>query len=201
MISCKLTDFSHLNIQNLLFSLSNAAILEENINSFNTRLHRALTLHNETEIKDSTLKPIISRIHSKHSELKQGHSNDIPISCIGDLHMSLSFAEMYLNSLLPAVDPLAKKAMKKNHLVYLLNMFEQMKRSFDLHNNVFTNDEECQHPYYAIIKTSIRELELKLEKYGDGVNAGVKKYTYSFVVQVCVDLVQCLSKYSFVFIS
>lgn len=170
------------------FSSSNVAILEENINSFNSRLQKALELHNQTEIKDSTLKPIISRIHSKHSELKQGHSNDIPISGIGDLHMNLSFAEMYLNSLLPAVDPLAKKAMKKNHLVYVLNMFEQMKTSFQLHNSVFTNDEECQHPYYAIIKKSIRELEIKLNKYGDGINAGVKNYTYSFVVQVCIVL-------------
>lgn len=171
------------------FSSSNVAILEENINSFNTRLEKALELHKQTEVKDSTLKPIISRIHSKHSELKHGHSNDIPISCIGDLHMNLSYAEMYLNSLLPAVDPLAKKAMKKNHLVYVLNMFEQMKTSFDLHNNVFTNNDECQHPYYAIIKKSIRELEIKLEKYGDGINAGVKHYTYSFVVQVCIGFI------------
>lgn len=90
---------------------------------------------------------------------------------------------MYLNSLLPRVDPLAKKAMKKNHIASVINMFEQMKRSFELQNRLFSN-EDCQHPYVKAIQEIIEDLQRKIKKYGESANVGVKSYPYSFVVQV-----------------
>ncbi|XP_066248350.1 midasin [Euwallacea similis] len=162
-------------------------ILDYDVKTFLDRLRATLSSSITNQISDSTLRTVVANIETKYQELIKyfcslEHRNFL-LSCLADIHLNLGFAELYLNSLLPRVDPLAKKTMKKNHLVSVLSMFEQMQRSFELQSSVFSKEKGCQHPYYNVILELITNLKLKVDKYGDSTNAGVKTYAYSYVVQ------------------
>ncbi|XP_050309360.1 midasin [Anthonomus grandis grandis] len=160
-------------------------ILKKSLNSLTDKLKKVLGLGtlenlNHDQIKDKTLKFIIFQIKQPYVELI--HDQVDTLSYIADLHMIIAFSEMFINSSLPQVDPLAKKTMKRNHIESVIRMFEQMKTSFELQNQLLSN-EVCIHPYYNALREIIQELQGKVRKYGENSNVGVKSYSYSFVVQ------------------
>lgn len=168
--------------------------MKNNLKNVLSRLQECLKLSNisldnlsTNDFKDPVLRKTIEYVQSSYLKLKTGLASTTREECVfsymADIHLNLGFAELYLNSLLPRVDPLAKKAMKKNHIVSVIGMFEQMKLSFELQNGVFGN-EECTHPYVQPIKNMIQDLQSKLVKYGESNNIGVKSCSYSQVVQV-----------------
>ncbi|XP_066138163.1 midasin [Euwallacea fornicatus] len=162
-------------------------ILDFNVKTFLDRIQSALNSSISNQISNSVLHALVANIEAQYQKLikyfRSLENRDFLLSCLADIHLNLGFAELYLNSLLPRIDPLAKKAMKKNHLVSVVSMFEQMQKSFELQSSVFSKEEGCRHPYYNVILELITNLKLKVDKYGDNTNAGVKTYAYSYVVQ------------------
>ncbi|KAL1494716.1 hypothetical protein ABEB36_010268 [Hypothenemus hampei] len=138
---------------------------------------------------DSEFQSVLEKIRFKYKKLNENCPHDLCLSLIGDVHMNLSFAELYLNSLLPKIDPLAKKTMKKSHVMSVLTMFEQMKCSFELQSQLFINNstgdyvKDHSHPYIQQINNMIQELKKRLDCFGDDATKLDGNITYSYVVQ------------------
>uniref|UniRef100_A0AAR5QJL7 VWFA domain-containing protein n=1 Tax=Dendroctonus ponderosae TaxID=77166 RepID=A0AAR5QJL7_DENPD len=169
------------------------SLLKNNLKNVLDRLKNCLKLSNISldnfsynDFKDPVLRKTIEQVQSSYHKFKTALAStqreDSSFSYVADIHLNLGFAELYLNSLLPRVDPLAKKAMKKNHIVSVISMFEQMKLSFESQNAVFSN-EDYKHPYVQPIKEMIENLQSRLQKCGESSNIGVKSCSYNQVVQ------------------
>ncbi|XP_030747857.1 midasin-like isoform X2 [Sitophilus oryzae] len=178
------------DVQNDFVSLQQQ-LLQDATRSFFHKLKHALSINTHeqniteiiSQISDKNLQEHSRQISNTYNQLTPDESDDVNICHIADLHVLLGFTEAYLNSMLPNVDPVAKKAMKKNHIHSIINMLNQMGQSFELQNSLISNYKECIHPYYKAIKNRVKELEQKCEKYGENVTSGVKLYPYSYVIQ------------------
>ncbi|KAF7271470.1 hypothetical protein GWI33_015640 [Rhynchophorus ferrugineus] len=169
-------------------------LVQDHVNNFLQRLEEAeFKIGHPSTSKIEGVSSIVNGSVSKLVELMVKLTSNIgdtedecfedTICRIADLHMLLGYLEGYFNSALPKVDPLAKKAMKKNHLNSVISMFNQMAESYRLTANLLSNYENCYHPYYQAIRDHVKLLEDKVKKYGDGTTSGVKAHPYSYVIQ------------------
>ncbi|KAJ8929687.1 hypothetical protein NQ314_017614 [Rhamnusium bicolor] len=117
---------------------------------------------------------------------KLSNSSDInnTLLLISDLYMELSYIKATFNSKLSVIDPLAKKALKKEYCLKAIDTFKNMKRCYELQNELYSNTDQTIHAYYAPIKQIISELEVKDEELGKYVAVRSKDVMYETVLRV-----------------
>lgn len=89
-----------------------------------------------------------------------------------------------LNSQLHLIDPLAKKAIKKEHLEEGVRDLEALKDCFELQNEVFSASNETIHTLHKPIKEIIEELTSKTRSLGEYVAVRSEKVQYESVYMV-----------------
>lgn len=120
------------------------------------------------------------------SEVSNESIND-KIGLIATTHIQLGYMKLTLNSQLHLIDPLTKKAIKKEHLEQAIRDFEGLKRCFELQNKVFSASSDTTHVLHSPIKEMIERLTLKTQSLGEYVAVRSEKIQYESVFMVRLD--------------
>lgn len=106
------------------------------------------------------------------------HDFDMQLLTISMIHMELGYFKIVLNSKLPLIDPSAKKALKKKYCQESINKFEELKRSFEGLNDIFSGNNKSIHAHHTPVCLMIENLKMRNEKLGICVAIRPKNITY-----------------------
>ncbi|XP_044750466.1 midasin [Coccinella septempunctata] len=120
------------------------------------------------------------------------------IELIATIHTQLGFMKLTLTSQLHLIDPLTKKAIKKEHLEQAILDFEGLKTCFELQNKVFSASLDTVHLLHKPIKEMIENMTLKTHALGEYVAVRSEKVQYESVFMIIKNSMNSiLSKGSF----
>lgn len=103
---------------------------------------------------------------------------------VANIYILLNLFKALLNSKLPPIDRLTKVTFKKNYALKEKTLFENLLKSFEMQNEIYSNTAKTLHPLCAIIETKIANLREKIVQFGKYIAVRPEDVKYASVIKV-----------------
>lgn len=106
------------------------------------------------------------------------------VSALSDLNMLINYIQLMLNGPIHRIDPVDKTKLKKRYFLEEADDLSELKRSYELQNEVYSGSTLTPHPHVAVLRNRIEEAEKKAAQYGNCVAVRPTELPYGLMISV-----------------
>lgn len=123
-------------------------------------------------------------LNVENGKLQTESCHFVRLNLIANLYVLLNLFKSLLNSNLPPIDRLIKLTFKKRYAIDERENFENLLKSYELQNEVYSNSKKNLHPLCENIKAKIMEIDEKITNFDKYVAIRPENLTYATVINV-----------------